>query len=102
MPRSVTELANALRESLERSGVTIEDAVRLQEKFLRYLTSCAKRRADYEHQLDARYAAARGYVDAIVYPEDTRDVLAMALRTALHNAGPHLGAFVLPPHLSEA
>ena len=59
-------------------------------------------RADYEHQLDARYAAARGYVDAIVYPEDTRDVLAMVLRTALHNAGPHLGAFVLPPHLSEA
>jgi hypothetical protein len=28
-------------------------------------------------------------------------VLAMALRTALHNRGPHLGAFVLPPHLSE-
>jgi len=26
----------------------------------------------------------------------------MALRTALHNAGPHLGAFVLPPLLSEA
>jgi acetyl-CoA carboxylase carboxyltransferase component len=59
-------------------------------------------RADYEHQLDARYAAARGYLDAIVYPEDTRAVLAMALRTALHNAGPHLGAFVLPPHLAEA
>jgi 3-methylcrotonyl-CoA carboxylase beta subunit len=59
-------------------------------------------RADYEHQLNARYAAARGYVDAIVHPEETRDVLAMALRTALHNAGPHLGAFVLPPHLSEA
>ena len=42
-------------------------------------------RADYEHQLDARYAGARGFIDAIVYPEDTRDVLAMALRTALHN-----------------
>src|SRR5204862_3304204 len=27
-------------------------------------------RADYEHQLDARYAAARGFVDAIVYPEE--------------------------------
>ncbi len=53
-------------------------------------------RADYEHQLDARYAAARGFVDAIVYPEETRDILAMALRTALHNPGPHLGAFVLP------
>jgi len=53
-------------------------------------------RADYEHQLDARYAAARGFVDAIVHPEDTREVLAMALRAALHNDGPHLGAFVLP------
>lgn len=53
-------------------------------------------RADYEHQLDARYAAARGYVDAIVYPEDTRDVLAHALRAALSNPGPHLGPFVLP------
>jgi LmbE family N-acetylglucosaminyl deacetylase len=30
------------------------------------------------------------------------EAIAMALRTALHNAGPHLGAFVLPPHLSEA
>jgi 3-methylcrotonyl-CoA carboxylase beta subunit len=54
-------------------------------------------RADYEHQLDARYAAARGYVDAIVYPEETRDVLAHALRAALSNPGPHLGPFVLPP-----
>lgn len=58
-------------------------------------------RADYEHQLDARYAGARGYVDAIVYPEETRDVIAMALRTSLHNRGPHLGAFVLPSHLGE-
>lgn len=53
-------------------------------------------RADYEHQLDARYAGARGYIDAIVYPEETRDVLALSLRAALQNGGPHLGAFVLP------
>ncbi len=53
-------------------------------------------RADYEQQLDARYAAARGYVDAIVTPEDTRATLALALRAALQNPGPHLGAFVLP------
>ena len=39
-------------------------------------------RADYEHQLDARYAGARGFVDAIVYPEETRDVLALAFRAA--------------------
>ena len=59
-------------------------------------------RADYEHQLDARYAAARGYVDAIVYPENTREMLSLALRAALNNPGPHLGAFVLPPHLGES
>jgi 3-methylcrotonyl-CoA carboxylase beta subunit len=52
-------------------------------------------RADYEHQLDARYAGARGFIDAIVYPEETRDILAMALRAALQNRGPHLGPFVL-------
>ena len=58
-------------------------------------------RADYEHQLDARYAAARGFVDAIIYPENTRETLSLALRAALHNPGPHLGPFVLPPHLGE-
>ena len=59
-------------------------------------------RADYENQLDARYAAARGFVDAIIYPEETRDILAMALRASLHNLGPHLGPFVLPSHPDEA
>ncbi|HET7274487.1 MAG TPA: acyl-CoA carboxylase subunit beta [Longimicrobiaceae bacterium] len=53
-------------------------------------------RADYDAQLDAKYAAARGFVDAVIYPEDTRETLAMALRTSLNNRGPHLGAFVLP------
>jgi 3-methylcrotonyl-CoA carboxylase beta subunit len=59
-------------------------------------------RADYEHQLDARYAAARGFVDSIVYPENTREMLSLALRATLHNPGPHLGPFVLPPHLGES
>jgi acetyl-CoA carboxylase carboxyltransferase component len=63
--------------------------------------SVEKVREDYEHQLDARYAGARGFIDAIVYPEETRDVLAMALRAALQNPGPHIGPFVLPPHLGE-
>jgi len=53
-------------------------------------------RADYERQLDARYAAARGYVDAIVHPEDTRAALVTALKASLNNKGPHLGPFVLP------
>lgn len=53
-------------------------------------------RADYEHQLDAKFAAARGFVDAVIAPEQTRACLELALRTALNNPGPHLGAFVLP------
>ncbi len=61
------------------------------------MEAVAAMRADYETQLDARYAAARGFVDTIVYPEDTRSMLALALRAALQNSGPHLGAFVLPP-----
>ncbi len=54
-------------------------------------------RADYEMQLDARHAAARGHVDAIVTPEETREQLAFALRVCAGYAGPHLGPFVLPP-----
>jgi 3-methylcrotonyl-CoA carboxylase beta subunit len=54
-------------------------------------------RADYEHQLDARYAGARGFVDAIVFPEATRDLLAFLLEVTSESSAPHLGAFVLPP-----
>src|SRR5690606_39162521 len=50
-------------------------------------------RADYEQQLDARYAAARGFVDAVIAPEETRATIGAALWTALHNPGPHLGPF---------
>jgi acetyl-CoA carboxylase carboxyltransferase component len=63
--------------------------------------SIAEMRTDYEQQLDARYAGARGFVDAIVYPEETRDVLAMAFRAASQNSGPHLGPFVLPAHFDD-
>lgn len=57
----------------------------------------AAMREDYEHQLDARFAAARGFVDAIITPEETRDQLALVLRTVGNYAGPHLGPYVLPP-----
>jgi acetyl-CoA carboxylase carboxyltransferase component len=56
-------------------------------------------REDYEHQLDARFAAARGFVDAIVTPEETRDVLAFLLEVTAEYPGPHLGPYVLPDHL---
>ncbi len=64
--------------------------------------SAAEMRADYEEQLDARYAAARGFADTIVYPEDTRTALGMALRSSLQNPGPHLGAFVLPTRMEAS
>ncbi|MEO5902677.1 MAG: carboxyl transferase domain-containing protein [Gemmatimonadaceae bacterium] len=72
-----------------------------QEPAADVVEAIGEMRVDYENQLDARYAAARGFVDAIVYPEETRAVLAMAFRTSLQNKGPHLGPFVLPPHLGE-
>ncbi len=53
-------------------------------------------RADYEHQLDAKFAGARGFVDAILTPEETRDTLAFLLEVSTEFTGPHLGAFALP------
>ncbi|MEJ7701491.1 MAG: carboxyl transferase domain-containing protein [Pyrinomonadaceae bacterium] len=58
-----------------------------------------KVRETYERELDAKYAAARGFVDAIVVPEDLRKVLHLALETTLNTDKPHLGAFVLPAQL---
>ena len=55
-------------------------------------------RADYDHQLDARFAGARGFVDAIVLPEETRDLLAFLLAVTTEFSGPHLGPFTLPSH----
>ena len=49
-------------------------------------------RADYEHQLDAKFAGARGFVDAILTAEETRDTLAFLLEVAAERA------FTLPSH----
>jgi acetyl-CoA carboxylase carboxyltransferase component len=55
-----------------------------------------KVRQTYERELDAKYAAARGFVDAVIAPEDTRDVLELALKVSLNYSGAHLGQFILP------
>lgn len=57
-------------------------------------------RDTYDMELDAKYAAARGFVDAVIIPEHTRDALELALRTSLNYSGPHIGQFVLPPSLA--
>ncbi len=80
-------------DAAKKQGTPVSDEV---------AASMAEMRADYDQQLDARFAAARGFVDTIVYPEETRDVLALALRAAMHNPGPHIGAFVLPPQAEAA
>jgi acetyl-CoA carboxylase carboxyltransferase component len=51
-------------------------------------------RAEYERQLDAKYAAARGFVDAVLAPEDLRATLTLALRTTLNNSGSRLLGYV--------
>src|SRR5438094_5866716 len=58
-------------------------------------------RADYDHQLDARFAGARGFVDAIVLPEETRDLLAFLPAVTTQLSEPHPGPFALPTHPSR-
>ena len=55
-----------------------------------------KVRETYDRELDAKHAAARGLVDAIVTPKDLRSALILALETCLNTDTPHIGPFVLP------
>ncbi|HEX2209130.1 MAG TPA: acyl-CoA carboxylase subunit beta [Longimicrobium sp.] len=87
---AVMALFSAQLEALKKEGKQPDEA--LQAKM-------ASVRADYDHQLDAKFAAARGFVDAVILPDETRAALSLALRTSLNNPGPHLGAFVLPPNV---
>jgi acetyl-CoA carboxylase carboxyltransferase component len=57
-------------------------------------------RETYDTELDAKYAAARGFVDAVIHPDNTREALELALRTSLNHNGPHIGQFVLPSTLA--
>ena len=44
--------------------------------------------ADYQKKTDIRYGAARGWVDAIIAPHETREVLIRALELATRPAPP--------------
>ncbi|MDQ1612494.1 MAG: 3-methylcrotonyl-CoA carboxylase beta subunit [Pyrinomonadaceae bacterium] len=78
-------------DKLKREGAEPDEALKAE---------MARVREDYDRQLDAKHAAARGFVDAIVTPEQTRDALELALRVSANYDGPHLGHFVLPPTLA--
>ncbi|HET8650580.1 MAG TPA: acyl-CoA carboxylase subunit beta [Gemmatimonadales bacterium] len=85
---AITAVHGPELEKARKSGTEVPPAVQ---------ASVEAMRADYEQQLDARYAAARGFVDAILTPEETREMLAFTLRITSHYPGPHIGPFVLPP-----
>jgi len=60
--------------TLKREGTPIDEA-RLNDM-------AAELRRRYDRETDIRYAAARGWVDAIIDPADTRDVLIAAFDVA--------------------
>ncbi len=86
---AVMALFGAQLEELEARGEEPDEALKARMDAVR---------VEYEQQLDARFAAARGFVDEVVTPEEVRAALVHLLRTALNNPGPHVGAF----HLSES
>jgi acetyl-CoA carboxylase carboxyltransferase component len=71
-------LLDVMVSSLKKQGQEIdaEELERLREQVA----------GDYERQTDVRYAAARGWVDAILDPADTRSVLIDALTIATRHA----------------
>jgi 3-methylcrotonyl-CoA carboxylase beta subunit len=77
-------------EKLKKNGQSPDEALNAEMD---------KVRETYNLELDAKYAAARGFVDAVIAPEDTRNALELSLRTSLNYQGPHVGQFVLPPNL---
>ena len=77
-----TQLEKLMKEGKEPDAATLEEMEKV--------------RSTYDRELDAKHAAARGLVDAIVTPENLRDSLLLALQTCLNTSSPHIGAFVLP------
>jgi 3-methylcrotonyl-CoA carboxylase beta subunit len=76
--QATSTLLDVTIKSLERQGhkVDAEELAQLRDKV----------KGDYERQMDIRYAAARGWVDAILDPADTRNVLIHGLETVTRHA----------------
>jgi acetyl-CoA carboxylase carboxyltransferase component len=89
---AVMALFSAQLEKLQERGVPVDDE--LTEKMNEV-------RAEYERQLDARFAAARGFVDDVLLPEELRATLILLLRASLRNSGPHIGPFQISARFLE-
>jgi acetyl-CoA carboxylase carboxyltransferase component len=89
---AVMALFSAQLEKLQERGVPLDEDLR--EKM-------DEVRAEYERQLDARFAAARGFVDDVLLPEELRPTLILLLRASLRNPGPHIGPFQISARFLE-
>ena len=79
---AVQALYSADLEKLKAAGQPVPEEIE---------EAITRTKADYERWLDARYAAARGHVDAILDPLKTRAALTLALEAALNRPrGEHL------------
>jgi len=72
--QATSTLLDITIKSLQRQGETVdaEALTRLREKV----------KGDYDRQMDVRYGAARGWVDRIIDPTQTREELIFALELA--------------------
>jgi len=77
-------------EKLKKAGQEPDESMKAEME---------KVRETYDKELDAKHAAARGLLDAIITPENLRNSLILALQTCLNTSKPHIGAFVLPSNL---
>ncbi|MBI2823830.1 MAG: acyl-CoA carboxylase subunit beta [Planctomycetia bacterium] len=76
--QATATLLDVMVKSYERQGhaVDAEELALLRDKV----------KGDYDRQMDARYGAARGWVDRIIDPAQTRDELVTALEIATRHA----------------
>ncbi|MGE5350871.1 MAG: carboxyl transferase domain-containing protein, partial [Acidobacteriota bacterium] len=74
------QAADTLFIAQQKSGARRGEILEKEEEEKRH----AEIRQLYEIQTDIRYAAARGWVDAIIAPDTTRDILIQLLEVLQH------------------
>jgi 3-methylcrotonyl-CoA carboxylase beta subunit len=76
--QATNTLLDVMVKSLERQGHAVDSAelAALRDKV----------KGDYDRQMDPRYGAARGWVDRIIDPAQTRDELIFAMQIATRHA----------------
>jgi acetyl-CoA carboxylase carboxyltransferase component len=76
--QATSTLLEVMVKALQRDGAAV-DAAELEQLRTRV-------KGDYERQMDVRYAAARGWIDRIIDPAQTRETLITSLEIATRHA----------------